>query len=705
MSLRTNITQLLNRAGRPLLIGGSVCFFIVLVVRGPLPRSSGDIRALFPHHSPAVAALERMERLFGSSLYDSVIVGVSPTPDDALRERLLNITDALGGLEGVVRVVSPLEGYSFLGLPVRVLSPDRRYGRFLLEVDGTLQDADRAKLNEAIDELVRGNAVLNPLRAGAFYASEAATRTIDSENRRWTPVSAAVLCVATWLVFGDLTVALRVLVAPVLALVWVFGALLLLDIPLTPISQLVPPLLLAIGASYSVYLASRHLYARAKADPTALSGAAASLMLAAGTTVVGFISLLAMNTRAVEQFGIVMSIGTVLACALSLALTPTLMNLSERRTLAAERRLARFEFEVLPLMKGWFMLVFVLTTLLFGTGIPRMTLDTSPLDFLPAGIPERENLDRAAALFPGNNMLALVIRPPAQRVLSEQDLARIALLQREIESLAGVVATTAAADFMAVAKRIAELDGDGSESGVGEVDPFGPPAITLEDRLATRLFVETDLEGRALLALRDKIAATRAVAALIADGFKLEAASRELVMADQSHRLAHGLLLSVVTALALVFLLLYLVLRRFWLAVLGLVPSLLPILVVFGALGYFYERVNLGAAMVAAVSLGMVSDNTFHFLIAWQRCEREQNRVARALDRSVGPFIVTAFVLVAGFSATDFSRLEPMRQFGMFLGLSIGLGVITNGLLLPFMMRCLEKSRDPRPTTASSVLS
>lgn len=659
----------------------SVFFLGCVLLLGPIPRASGDIRALFPHRSAPLSALEEMERQFGSSLFDSVIVTITPEPDDALKERLLNLTDALGGLEGVLRVISPLEGFSSFGIPVRVISGDRRHGRFLIEVDGTLEDEARAALNREIDRILAENSTLMPIRAGAFYASEAATRTIDAENRRWTPISAAVLALATWLVFGDILVALRVLLAPVLGLVWIFGGLLLLDIPLTPISQLVPPLLLAVGASYSVYLAARHLYARTKGGAPSLRGATTSLLLAASTTVVGFISLLAMDTRSVEQFGIIMSIGTMITCGLTLAITPPLMNMGAVQAAKAERRLASFEIDLRPLMNRWSMTVFVGVTLLIGSGLPRMFLDTSPLDFLPPVIAERQNLDRAAAIFPGNNMLAIVIKPPGDRPLTERDLDSIATLQSEISSIPGVRATTSAADFRALAGRIAAR-----ENQSDAVDPFGPTSITTEGRSVTRVFVETDLEGRGLLEVRERIFALPSLTALRSTQFQVSAASRELVMADQSHQLAHGLLLSVVTALTLVFLLLYAVLRSLPLSLLGLIPSVLPILVVFGTLGYFYERVNLGAAMVAAVSLGMVSDNTFHFLIAWQRSEGEADRLQRALDYSVGPFIVTAFVLIAGFSATDFSILAPMRQFGIFLGLTIALGVITNGVLLPYAL-------------------
>jgi predicted RND superfamily exporter protein len=224
---------------------------------------------------------------------------------------------------------------------------------------------------------------------------------------------------------------------------------------------------------------------------------------------------------------------------------------------------------------------------------------------------------------------------------------------------------------------------------------FGPSSYTTESREATRLFIETDAEGKALMKIRDQIMQRLSQMSLSTVSFSV--ASRELVMAEQSDALARGLLLSVGSALLLVAILILAVFRSISVMFVGLLPSILPIIAVFGGLGFLSGQVNMGTAMVAAVALGMISDNTFHFLVAWRF--RDPGVSQTPLQLSSGPMIATALVLVGGFCPTILSSLPPMNQFGLLLSMCVALGLCGNLFLLPQLVsKHLKKAHHPRDT-------
>jgi len=105
--------------------------------------------------------------------------------------------------------------------------------------------------------------------------------------------------------------------------------------------------------------------------------------------------------------------------------------------------------------------------------------------------------------------------------------------------------------------------------------------------------------------------------------------------------------------------------------------------------------VNMGTAMVAAVALGMVSDNTFHYLIAW-RARREQ-APSEILELSSGSMIATAVVLIGGFCPTMLSALPPMNQFGLLLSVCVLLGLSANLFVLPGLVARFGVSRQTGP--------
>ncbi|MCA9187731.1 MAG: MMPL family transporter [Pirellulaceae bacterium] len=133
--------------------------------------------------------------------------------------------------------------------------------------------------------------------------------------------------------------------------------------------------------------------------------------------------------------------------------------------------------------------------------------------------------------------------------------------------------------------------------------------------------------------------------------------------------------------------------RSLRLALAALVPNTLPIFGVLGLLGWLGLRMNMGAVMIAAVSLGLSIDGSIHFLAAFQRQRRNGRTVPEALhdvQQSVGPAVVLATIaLIAGFGVMCTSRFIPTVYFGMLVSASMIGGLIGNLVALPLLIRML----------------
>src|SRR5690606_15134370 len=79
-----------------------------------------------------------------------------------------------------------------------------------------------------------------------------------------------------------------------------------------------------------------------------------------------------------------------------------------------------------------------------------------------------------------------------------------------------------------------------------------------------------------------------------------------------------------VLSAVLVWLLLVPATRSLRLATIALVPNLLPVLGVLAVLGWSEVKMNMGAAMIAAVSIGLSIDGSVHFFANYRR------KIARA---------------------------------------------------------------------------
>jgi hypothetical protein len=89
-----------------------------------------------------------------------------------------------------------------------------------------------------------------------------------------------------------------------------------------------------------------------------------------------------------------------------------------------------------------------------------------------------------------------------------------------------------------------------------------------------------------------------------------------VLLAQLVDRLLADQWLTFLLATAGIFLVLAASFRSLLLAAIALVPNALPIFVVLGLLGWSGERVNMGTAMIAAVSMGLSVDSSIHYLVA-----------------------------------------------------------------------------------------
>jgi uncharacterized protein len=156
----------------------------------------------------------------------------------------------------------------------------------------------------------------------------------------------------------------------------------------------------------------------------------------------------------------------------------------------------------------------------------------------------------------------------------------------------------------------------------------------------------------------------------------------ESLLADQWRCLAGA-----VTGVAL---LLLAATRSLRLASVALLLNILPALVVLGAIGWTGQRVNLGAAMIAAVSVGLTIDGSLHWLHGFQSSRRRGRSIAISRIRASGnvglPVLVATAALVIGFGTLWTSPFLPTATFGTLVSAALGLGALVNLTLLPAMV-------------------
>jgi uncharacterized protein len=122
--------------------------------------------------------------------------------------------------------------------------------------------------------------------------------------------------------------------------------------------------------------------------------------------------------------------------------------------------------------------------------------------------------------------------------------------------------------------------------------------------------------------------------------------------------------------------------------IISLLPNLTPALAAFGIWGITVGQVGIGLSIVTGMTLGIVVDDTVHFLSKYLRARREKGLSAEDAVRyafnSVGiALVITSLVLVAGFMIMAQSHFYLNSSMGLLTSVVIILALIIDLTFLP----------------------
>ena len=150
-----------------------------------------------------------------------------------------------------------------------------------------------------------------------------------------------------------------------------------------------------------------------------------------------------------------------------------------------------------------------------------------------------------------------------------------------------------------------------------------------------------------------------------------------------------------VLALMMVVLLLGAALRSIRLGLLAMVPTLLPAAVTFGIWGVAVGQVGLASSVVAAMTLGILADDTVHFLGHYRRARVALMNITAAVEHAFSEagqaLWITSLVLIAGFSVLAFSHFRINADLGLLTVVILVLGLLADFVLLPALLLTGEK--------------
>lgn len=174
--------------------------------------------------------------------------------------------------------------------------------------------------------------------------------------------------------------------------------------------------------------------------------------------------------------------------------------------------------------------------------------------------------------------------------------------------------------------------------------------------------------------------------------------SLSIMFANIGQRNIESMLTGSIIALILVTLTLTISLRSLRYGLISLIPNAFPACIAFGLWGIFVGQVNLAVAVIFAITLGIVVDDTVHFITKYLHARdhykfNAEKAVMYAFSRVGKPIITTTIVLASGFFVLAFSSFDVNASMGLMVGITIIIALVWDFLFLPALLIKVDQDK------------
>jgi hypothetical protein len=154
--------------------------------------------------------------------------------------------------------------------------------------------------------------------------------------------------------------------------------------------------------------------------------------------------------------------------------------------------------------------------------------------------------------------------------------------------------------------------------------------------------------------------------------------------------LAFAQAMSLLLILFIIFVAISLIFVNIQAGLLSILPNLFPVIIMFGIMGWFDIPLDTGTAMIAVIAIGVIIDNTMHFMVRYNQelndIYDEESAIVRAIRAEALPIVSASVALTLGFLVMTQSGFLPIVYFGALSAIVIMVALFAEFTLTPILL-------------------
>ena len=514
----------------------------------------------------------------------------------------------------------------------------------------------------------------------------------------------------------------------IIAVMWSFGTIGLLNYEITVLTAIIPPLIIVIGIPNCIFLINKYQQEikkhgnKAKSLQRVISRVGNATLMTNLTTAAGFATFIITDSDLLKEFGIIASLNIIFLFFLSLIIVPIMYSYMP---LPKDKHLAHLEKNYIQFFIDWILITIKKKTiaiysvaiglLVFGIiGITQMRISGSVIEDMPKNTGFFEDIRFYEKEFDGVMPLEIMIDTKRKKgALKSATLKRINELQETIEEIPELSKPVSLVNLLKYAKQayyngnpqyyelptkqeeafilsyIKNSTGKGKEnllkSYIDSTGQFVRITTFMRD-------IGTDKMKRTEERLAQKIDKL-----FPKERYNVAITGKAYIFEKGTHYLVRNLVISLVFAIFLISLLMAYLFRSFKMIIISLLPNILPLIITAGLMGFLGVPIKPSTILVFSIAFGISVDDTIHFLAKYRQELIANNwRIKKSVYNTVKDaglsMLYTSVVLFFGFSVFMLSSFGGTIALGGLVATTLLFAMLSNLIFLPALLLSLEKS-------------
>ncbi len=555
--------------------------------------------------------------------------------------------------------------------------------------------------------------------AGAPVEQVDFIKMINRDQFVFVPLIVLLLMISIYVIYQSLLCVFLAMAAVLMTLVWTMGSIVVLNRDINLVTSLLGPVIMIIAVVNSIHFINLFVMIRRhhRRDPKNIKYAVLITMkqlakpcfLTHVTSILGFMSLLFDPVPAIQDFGLFASIGTFYSFLIHMVVIPVLLPVlpvelfqQGKRNMWIEKMIVRFIEHIEFRMRRLFILITILLVLVAVYGLRLLEVDTS----LVRQLKPESTLAKATHFIDNHvtgvyTMAFIFRRKDGKPFLTHGPLQKIDDFKAEVEALPDVRKVNCITSLIKKINLAVENKPEAYKipEDDGRIDLYLNQMLerSREDTLQwiSHDFQELRMEARIrAVGTRDGDVLDQRIRELIrkrlSNDFDCEITGNITLLGKMAKKLVDYQIRGFSVSFCAILLLVMIFFGSVRIGLLAAIPNLLPIILVYGLMGFLKIELSMPTAMISGIVLGLVVDQAIHFINRFKIEFQKRRNYPLALHytyRYVGTSLVTSnLILCIGFASSVFASFRPTIHFGLLTALTIFIALFCTLILMPVFL-------------------